>query len=280
MKLLPNSSFNVSTDPLGRINMMPRQPRAITSDEYTKIATCLDQARAHQHFVFQSSVYQDEWTDASVPIEILTVGFDYSTYTRADNDLSNSSSILNTLVRRNEGIDMTWFEGASHLIPIERKRGAHWVITKASPIRLVKLTRSPQALAKYHLQNDFENRICVPSNGTTRFWQFTMTTDYSLVTMEKRLLVTKLLRSFTVINNQELCQKLYSMSNHEEFSPQVPRLIDALTSPKRTLTRHHHEFCDWPAVNTTGKWHDYDCGVPILKEHIVFLVLKLWAPVV
>lgn len=111
--------------PLGRINMMPRQPRAIISDEYTKIATCLDQARAHQHFVFQSSVYQDEWTDASVPIEILTVGFDYSTYTRADDDLSNSSSISNTLVRRNEGIDMTWFEGASHLIPIERKRGAH-----------------------------------------------------------------------------------------------------------------------------------------------------------
>ncbi|QLQ82009.1 hypothetical protein HG537_0G02630 [Torulaspora globosa] len=79
---LGHLAYNVSHDPLNRINIMPREHREMNETEYAAIIKCQEFVGGHDHFTYQGSRYEDEWTLSSTYINILNTGFDYSTYTR------------------------------------------------------------------------------------------------------------------------------------------------------------------------------------------------------
>lgn len=71
---------------------MPSEPRKVTAAENSAIVYCINESSGHDHFSIQDSLYEDEWTLVSQPAEVLTIGFDYSTYTRASNNETSGTS--------------------------------------------------------------------------------------------------------------------------------------------------------------------------------------------
>lgn len=74
---LGHLDFNVTTGPIGRINMMPSTRRNFTPEERQAILHCINLASAHLHFESQSAVYEDEFTLRSTDISCLRTFFDY-----------------------------------------------------------------------------------------------------------------------------------------------------------------------------------------------------------
>lgn len=107
---LGHLAYNVSHDPLNRINMMPSEPREMNETEYAAIIKCQDLVGGHHHFTYQGSRYEDEWTLSSTDISILNTGFDYSTYTLADAGAVPQTAVNQSLVKRNGAVGMIWFE--------------------------------------------------------------------------------------------------------------------------------------------------------------------------
>lgn len=61
------------------ISLVPNDNCRPNDTEYGAISKCVNQMDFHQHFTYQDSLYEDEWTSTSVTVTILNQAFDYST---------------------------------------------------------------------------------------------------------------------------------------------------------------------------------------------------------